>query len=113
MVAILLALVSLSGSRVECVAVVPVAWKNVLVHFGQSVAWKNVLVAVAWKNVLLHFSPQNVLVHFGPSVSWKNVLLYFLPQNVLVHFGLSQWGSGFVVSLLNVLQHTPAMKHWS
>jgi hypothetical protein len=32
MVAILLALVSLSGSRVECVAVVAVAWKNVLLH---------------------------------------------------------------------------------
>ncbi len=79
MVTILLALVSLSGACLERVAV----------------------VAIAWKNVLLHFPPQNVLVNFGPSVAWKKVPILLecvavvavawknVPQNVLVHFGRS------------------------
>ncbi len=52
---------------------------------------------VAWLSVwLVH--PQLILLEFVAvvGVAWKNVLVHF-------------WRS----RLLNVLQHTPAMKHWS
>ena len=73
----------------EFVAVIAVAWKNVLLHFW----WSRLIllgfvavVMVAWKNVLLHFwRSRLILLEFVAvvAVAWKNVLLHFWRSQLL------------------------------
>jgi hypothetical protein len=89
MIAILLALVSSSGSCVECVAVIAVAWINVLLHFSP----QNVCTGTFWAIGSLEKRINFAGICGCCPVAWKNVLLHFSPQNVLVHFGWSQNGA--------------------